>query len=225
MRLKLNFELNKPYIEVEYRKTFISYLKYCLSDVDEKYFKQYYDNTKKKNFTFSVFLPNPKKENDMFHLDSNTISFDISFQNDKDYFLFYSCFLRQVNKTFNIKHNQMKLISINRMNEQTIKNDCILVKTLSPICIVDHNHDLHDNKKDYYYSIDDKAFCDIFEEKTNLRIQPIDCKKVVITHYNISFPTTSGIFVLSGQPKDLERVYKGGIGNNTGQGFGMIKIL
>jgi CRISPR-associated endoribonuclease Cas6 len=35
----------------------------------------------------------------------------------------------------------------------------------------------------------------------------------------------TGIFKLSGHPKDLEILYKIGIGNRTGQGFGMVEVL
>jgi CRISPR-associated endoribonuclease Cas6 len=35
----------------------------------------------------------------------------------------------------------------------------------------------------------------------------------------------TGIFKLSGDAEDLNMLYKIGIGNRTGQGFGMLEIL
>lgn len=225
MRLKLTFELEKKFIDIEYRKAFISYFKYCLCDVDKKYFKQFYDNTNKKNFSFAVYLDKPQRNNDVFELSSNIVSLNISFLDEKQGYLYYAAFLRQINKLFNIKNNQMKLISVNKINETKIVNDCVIIKTLSPICLLDHNHELHDNKKDYYYSIIDNDFTKIFEEKTGLKIQPIDCKKVMVRHYNISIPTTIGTFIISGDSNKINKLYKSGIGNKTGQGFGMIDII
>lgn len=225
MRLKLTFELEKKFIDIEYRKAFISYFKYCLCDVDKKYFKQFYDNTNKKNFSFAVYLDKPQRNNDVFELSSNIVSLNISFLDEKQGYLYYAAFLRQINKLFNIKNNQMKLISVNKINETKIVNDCVIIKTLSPICLLDHNHELHDNKKDYYYSIIDNDFTKIFEEKIGLKIQPIDCKKVMVRHYNISIPTTIGTFIISGDSNKINKLYKSGIGNKTGQGFGMIDII
>lgn len=225
MRLNLKFELNEQFIDIEYRKMFISYFKYCLNDVDEKYFKQYYANTNEKTFTFAVYLQNLTRDNDIFRINSNIVSLNISFLDEKQGYLYYAAFLRQINKLFNIKNNQMKLISVNKINETKIINDCVIIKTLSPICLLNHSHELHDNRKDYYYSIIDNDFTKIFEEKTGLKIQPIDCKKVMVRHYNISIPTTIGTFIISGDSNKINKLYKSGIGNKTGQGFGMIDII
>ena len=222
MRLKLTFELEKNFIDIEYRKAFISYFKYCLCDVDEKYFKQFYDNTNKKNFSFAVYLDKPKRNIDIFELSSNIISLDISFLDEMQGYLFYACFTKQLNKSFKIKNNKMTLLKIDKIGEKEVNTDCVIVKTLSPICLLNHSDN---NKKDYYYSIDDKDFEKIFEEKIELKIKLIDCKKVMIRHYNISIPTFSGSFLLIGDTKKINQLYKSGIGNKTGQGFGMIDIV
>lgn len=223
MKLNLKFELNKPIIDIEYRKMFISYFKYCLNDVDEKYFKQYYDNTDKKTFTFGCYLQgiHPTKNNDMFELDSNIISLNISFDDKVQGYLFYSCFLRQRNKLFNIKHNQIKLIDITQISEKELYGNCVMIKTLSPICILDHEKGTHDQ----YYTIDDEKFFEKFKEKTGIEIQLLDSRKVVVQHYGISVPCSVGKFILIGDQNKLMKFYRSGIGNKTGQGFGMIDFI
>lgn len=223
MRLNLKFELNKPIIDIEYRKMFISYFKYCLNDVDEKYFKQYYNNTDKKTFTFGCYLQgiHQTESNDMFELDSNILSLNISFDDKLQGYLFYSCFLRQRDKLFNIKNNQMKLIEVKEIHEKSINDNCVIIKTLSPICLLDHEKGKHDQ----YYTINDENFFEKFKEKTSVEIQLLDSKKIVIQHYGIFIPCSVGTFILIGNQNKLMKLYRSGIGNKTGQGFGMIDII
>lgn len=225
MRLNLKFELDKQFIEVEYRKMFISYLKYCLSDVDEKYFEQYYGNTDKKMFSFAVYLKDFKKNGDFFEISTNEISMNISFYDEMQGYIYYAAILRQLNKPFRIKNNQMKLISINKINEKQIESDCVFIKTLSPLCFLHHDHEMRDNKKDYYYSIIDSNFEEVMKEKTDVIIKPIHCKKVLIRHYGIDIPCTLGTFIIAGPKEKLNKLYKSGIGDKTGQGFGMIEVV
>jgi len=224
MKLKLKFKLDNKNIHVEYRKFFISYFKYCLSDVDQKYFDEYYNNTNKKNFTFSVYIPNSKKINEEFFQSSeDIITLNMSFLDERQGYLFYACFVRQINKYFNIPNNRIQLISVDKMGEKTDFKDCVLVKTLSPICLVEHNK--NNNKLDYYYSIEHKDYLDILKNKIGVDIQNIELKKTIVKHYDIYLECTSGIFILNGHPNKIKQLYKSGIGNKTGQGFGMIEIL
>jgi len=41
----------------------------------------------------------------------------------------------------------------------------------------------------------------------------------------IKLNTSSGTFKLKGNPQDLDAIYKMGIGNRRGQGFGMIDVV
>ena len=74
MRINLNFELENNIISKEYRLTIISFIKNAL----EKNYKNTYDaiynnNTKMKAFTFGVFLPDAKINNDNIELSRKNI--------------------------------------------------------------------------------------------------------------------------------------------------------
>ena len=69
-----------------------------------------------------------------------------------------------------------------------------------------------------------------------LKFEPLKMNKQVVKHTLKAFREktgkpimyltgNSGIFKLSGHPKDLEILYRIGIGNRTGQGFGMVEVL
>ena len=112
MRLRLDFELDIPQIIVDYRRSFISFLKHCLSDVDEKYYNQVYGNVDKKDFTFSLYLNKVKKNDDIFELEGNHIIMNMSFLDDMKGLLFFAAISRQLHKKFPIKNNSMKLVKI-----------------------------------------------------------------------------------------------------------------
>jgi CRISPR-associated endoribonuclease Cas6 len=137
---------------------------------------------------------------------------------------------------------QIKNVAV--LNERPIKKEEIVFKTNSPIIVEDKND------KPVLFS--DKNFERELNEITDrilasshikgkglekpLRFEPIKMSKQVVKHTLKSFREktgkpvmyltgSTGIFKLSGHPKDLEILYKIGIGNRTGQGFGMVEVL
>lgn len=139
-------------------------------------------------------------------------------------------------------HFQIKSLSV--LNEKPIKSETVVFKTNSPIIIEDKkdNPIVFDNEKfEYYlneitYRILKSPHIKGKGLEKPLKFEPIKMKKQVIKHTlkefrektgkPIMFLTgSSGIFKLSGHPKDLEILYKIGIGNRTGQGFGMVDTV
>jgi CRISPR-associated endoribonuclease Cas6 len=137
---------------------------------------------------------------------------------------------------------QIKNVAV--LNERPVKKEEIVFKTNSPIIVEDKND------KPVLFS--DKNFERELNEITDrilasshikgkglekpLRFEPIKMSKQVVKHTLKSFREktgkpvmyltgNSGVFKLSGHPKDLEILYKIGIGNRTGQGFGMVEVL
>ena len=133
---------------------------------------------------------------------------------------------------------------VSSLNEKPIKSRHIVFKTNSPIVL--------ENGNDKPVLFSDKNFEYHLNEITDrilksphikgkgleepLKFEPIKMKKQVIKHTLKAFREktgkpimyltgNSGIFKLSGHPKDLEILYKIGIGNRTGQGFGMVEVL
>ena len=58
MRMKLMFELEKPELDIDYRKSLISFIKHSLEEYDKGLFNSLYEKgkTTKKTYTFATIL-------------------------------------------------------------------------------------------------------------------------------------------------------------------------
>ena len=56
MRLKLIFQLENNKLDIQYRKSIISWIKHALQSYDENLFQEIYNNNNKKTFTFAPIL-------------------------------------------------------------------------------------------------------------------------------------------------------------------------
>lgn len=224
MRIRLEFILVKKELELEYRKNIISFIKKSLSDIDEKYYNQFYGNKKQKPYTWSTYI-NIDNISDKFYLKDNNLFVNFSVNDAKLGYMFMNMFLNQRKQPFKIQNdNTMILLSVREIQEYQINSNEIICKTLSPLVVIEQN-EKYDYKSNYFLNFEDKDFTDIFKEKTNCEIIPIQCKKQIVKHYNIKFPVTTGIFQLKGNIKDLNKIYKSGACDKHSQGFGMFEVL
>lgn len=224
MRIRLNFVLHKNELNIEYRKSIISFIKKSLSDVSDKYYEQFYSNKKQKPYTWSSYF-DIESISDKFYLKNNNLYINFSVDDTKLGYLFTNIFLNQRKKSFKLSgDNLMTLISVNEKNENIIRQNNIICKTLSPLVVIKQD-EKYNYKTNYFLNYEDTDFSKVFKEKTNCEIVPIQCKKQIVQHYNIKFPVTSGIFLIKGDIKDLQKLYNCGICDKHSQGFGMIEIL
>ena len=133
---------------------------------------------------------------------------------------------------------------VSSLNEKPIKSNIVVFKTSSPIIVEDENDKpvlFSDKKFEYHLNeITDRILrSPHIKEKgleEPLKFEPVKMNKQVIKHTLKDFREktgkpimyltgNSGIFKLTGHTKDLEILYKIGIGNRTGQGFGMVEVL
>lgn len=56
MRFKMEFELEYPNLNIQYRKCLISFIKHSIEEYDENLFKEMYKSNNKKTFSFAVAL-------------------------------------------------------------------------------------------------------------------------------------------------------------------------
>ena len=57
MKLVLEFATEKNKIPIEYRVAFMHFLKSCINNANGgKYYDNYYEESKSKNFSFAIFL-------------------------------------------------------------------------------------------------------------------------------------------------------------------------
>ena len=137
---------------------------------------------------------------------------------------------------------QIKNVSV--LNERPIKKETVIFKTNSPIIIEDKD----DRPVLFNEERFEKELNEVMDRilksphikgkglEKPLKFEPIKMQKQVVKHTLKSFREltgkpvmyltgNSGIFKLSGHPKDLEILYKIGIGTKTGQGFGMVEVV
>ena len=144
------------------------------------------------------------------------------------------------------KHINLEVKQISVLNEKVIKNDFAVFKTMSPIILETMHGDepipFSDNnrfEKELNEVMDRILRSETvrsFGLKRKLKFEPIKMSQKVIKHTLKGFREKTGkpimyltgnvgIFKLSGDPEDLNMIYKIGLGNRTGQGFGMLEIL
>lgn len=236
MRFKMYFELEKPKINIQYRKSIISYIKHALQEYDENLYQEIYARNSKKTFTWAPILSKPKFEQETIQLQDNNFSILFSAYNYLYALHLYNALLNQQQKKFAFNQNSMILKNIVMIPEKPINSTKIQVKMASPI--ICRNHD-QQTLKDMYYSFERPEFekyikINIEEQmkQENLdssllkgfKITPINSKKIIIKLYEKKIETSIGQFQLEGNKQLIDYLYKAGIGAKKAMGFGLMEI-
>ncbi len=128
------------------------------------------------------------------------------------------------------------------LNEKTINKYKILFKTCSPL-VVENKEDkpvlfYEDTFIEELNIIMSKKFKSLIGRDliSELKFKPLNMKKQVVKHTLKEFrertgkpvmyiTANAGTFELRGHPEDLTLIYQIGLGNRTGQGFGMVEVV
>jgi len=133
------------------------------------------------------------------------------------------------------------------LNEKQINQSTVRFRTLSPILIEDkdgkpllpgleedNNYKLFHRELNFITDSILKGLRGGIGLREELKFIPISIRKEVIKHKIrekneierlYTFTCFSGTFDLSGEPGDLESIYKAGIGLRRAQGFGMVEVV
>ncbi|MEG1310636.1 MAG: CRISPR-associated endoribonuclease Cas6 [Romboutsia sp.] len=238
MRFCLNLELEKNNFPTDHRKVILSYIKKALSEIlDGMYYSRYFQDNVQKDFCFSVQLSKPKFNKDEIILDNNEIKILFTTDNkQKTALLLQQAFMKQKNKKFSIPNsNSMTLKNITQNKEQQITNSKAIFKTYG-LCVREHNKE---SNKDIYYVYNDEKFNEQLqvvlknqasqagfskEMAESIKFVPLNCKKVLIKHYNTYVDTTVGSFLLEGNPLLLQYLYNVGMGSRNSS-FGYLDLV
>ena len=238
MRFYLTFELEKNSIPKDYRRIILSYIKKSLSEIlDGKYYSQYFKDTIQKDFNFSLKLPKAKFTKDEIILEDNSIK--VLFTCDdrqKTGLLLQQAFMKQKNKKFLIPNqNSITLKQIHQQREAKITSSKVIFKTYG-LCVRDHNKETN---KDKYYVYSDEKFNEqlkvVLKNQISqagfskdivdsIKFSPINCKKVLVKHYDTYVDTTVGSFLLEGNPLLLQYLYDVGMGSRNTM-FGYLDLV
>lgn len=237
MRFKLYFELEKPTLDIQFRKSIISFIKHAIQEYDQNLFDQMYSGNTKKTFTWAPILSKPQFQENEISLADNNFSILFSAYNYLYGLHIFNALFSQKFKKFSLNKNSMTLKSIIMIPEKQIKTNKILVKMSSPIVCRMHDQN---TLKDMYYAYDRDEFQEqirinileqMKQEKLDssildgFEINPINPKKVIIKLYEKKIEASIGIFELEGDIKLLDYLYKAGIGSKKAMGFGYIEII
>ncbi|MEN8077527.1 CRISPR-associated endoribonuclease Cas6 [Clostridioides difficile] len=242
MRFCLTFQLEKENFPVEYRSLILSYIKNAISKCnDGKYYDRFFKNTIQKDYCFSVILPKAKFDKDKIELENKEIKILFSTgDTQKTGLILFNAFIAQKNKPYPLPNNNfMVLKSIKSQKQELILNSRAIFKTTlgSGICVRDHDKE---SNKDKYYIFSDNNFREKLkniisnqviqagfteEEANEIKVNPIQCKKVVAKHYRRYIDITTGIFEIQGNNEVLQHFYNEGIGSRKSAGFGMVDLV
>ncbi len=225
MRMKLYFTLENEKMPIDYRRSIISFIKLSLSEYSENEFKKYYNEKDNiiKPYAFSVFFKHPQINAKEIIVEDKRFEMNITIENYETAITLYNAFNHQKNKKFSINQNSWTLQNIVLIPEKEIKDNKIVIKFQSPLCMRKR-----EEYKDYYYSFENEKFEEILKMNVKeqlkitefpeeivdtLKITPIKAKKVIIKFYEKQIECSTGIFELEGDIELLNYLYKAGIGS------------
>ena len=237
MKLELQFELKNTEISKDYRRTFLHIFKTALTQANNgKYYDQYYAEGKKKDFTFSVYLPDAVFKENTIEVPQKMGKLYFSTADSFAGFAFYSAFLELQKMEFQLAEgNTLRISSVKKLTEQLARGKRALVKTMSPLCIRKHTKE---NNYDYYYSTAHEAFPEEcrrvigyqlmqagFSQEIcgSFNMTPVNTKKVVVTFYGNKIECSLGYFLLEGDTAAINYLLKAGAGSRHSCGFGTLQ--
>jgi CRISPR-associated endoribonuclease Cas6 len=239
--MRIAFSFKTEVIPISYRMMIVSFIKECLRQSNENYYRRLYESERQtaKPFTFAPYLKNFRFIEDEIHLDELVLTFS-----SPDFeFMFH--FYNGLQKVPRFQYKQYELIRgrVWMLPEKTIHSRSIIVKTQSPLLIEDEKQksiapDHPEFAKHFAYMADV-----ILREyrgrglQESLSVTPLTMRKKVIKESNHVFTETHGLnrylyftayqgqLQLEGNPEDLHLLYQLGCGKRRSQGMGFIDIV
>ena len=155
-------------------------------------------------------------------------------------FLLVNVFLSQRNKKFPLpKDTYMILKDVRIIEEKVIKGEEAVFQTTIGGGIVVREHNKEENK-DFYYSVGNERFEEVLnwlikerfkrlgypeEIFKNFSCELLEGRKIVVKHFDLKFPVTTGRFKVKASKILLEEIYRTGMGSRLSQGFGLLEYL
>ena len=242
MRFILNFELDIVRLPIEIRRTVISFFKKSLTEThNSKYYPQFFTGTQIKDYSFSVIFPLDKYFGEEIYLKRPEMKVVVSCSEKNNIgFLLVNVFLSQRNKKFPLpKDTHMILKDVRIIEEKVIREEEAVFQTTIGGGVVVREHNKEENK-DIYYSVGNERFEEVLNWLMKERFKRLgypedifkdfscellDGRKIVVKHFDLKFPVTTGKFKVKAPKILLEEIYRTGMGSRLSQGFGLLEYL
>ncbi len=241
MRFNVEISINQENIPKDKNRIIISFLKHNYENLDEKYYKSLYEKEKNKikSFTFSLYMSNCKFTREEIIIPDKKIILNFASNDMKDGLYFYNSILENKGKAYGIKGISLTVDRINLVKEKIIVNNQAIYTSMSPVVVREHKAD---NKKTWYYSLNDEKGRQIFIENikyqllnefgeerkfdiAEIEFEILNNKEVKVKHYGIEVLSNICRLKIKGKPYILDYLYKSGIGSRRSQGFGMLDLV
>jgi CRISPR-associated endoribonuclease Cas6 len=241
MRYNVELVLSNENIPKDKNRAILSFLKHIYESYDKNYYESLYEGeeNKRKNFTFSVYMPNCKFTKEEIIIPEKKIILNFSTADMKDGISFYNAILANRRKSYEIKGNSIMVRNINMNKEKPITNDYAVYSSMSPVVVREHKGD---NKKTWYYSLNEEKGKEIFinnlknqllgnfgEERKldieEIKVEVLKNKEVKVKHYGIEVLSNICNLKVYAKPYILDYLYKAGIGSRKSSGFGMVDLV
>ena len=133
----------------------------------------------------------------------------------------------------------MILKDVRIIEEKTIRGEEAIFQTTIGGGIVVREHNKEENK-DVYYSMSDEKFEEVLNWLMKERFKRLgypedifkgfscellEGRKIVVKHFDLKFPVTTGRFKVKAPKILLEEIYRTGMGSRLSQGFGLLEYL
>ena len=237
-QFKLTFSLEKPFLPKNLEPFMISFLKEATLNYSEEFHMSLYDKSKSimKCYTFSYYLPNAKFQKERISLGMPCFEVFFSDADLVESIQMLNSFKTMYGKSYPMKCNSIKLVSIVAQKRKEIRDSEIVVKMLSSLIVRRHNSD---DNSDIYYTYEDDGFGEVLRENVDFMLKkldvpistdgfsivPIKGKKVVQCVFEHMIDANIGIYKVTGTPELLNFLYMAGLGCRRSEGHGKFEIV
>lgn len=237
MRMQMVFQLERPELDIEYRRAFLSLLKKSFQQASETVYQKLYETgTTMKPFTFGVYLERPEFRDNKVFLGSREITLNFSTSETTLGIYFYNFLVKNRFVPYPLAEgNSLSRPRFRMVKEQRITSSEMVFKTLTPFLVRDHDRA---EGKDMYLSKEDQKFVSQLEwslgnmvevlmgRKESVKVEPVKLGgNIPIMHYGQRVDGYTGIIKMTGSPEVLAFIYQCGCGSRRSEGFGYLEVV
>lgn len=232
MRLSIEYELSSNQMPKDYRRVFMSLIKKAIQIENSKLFERYYNGHKIKPFTFSVYFPELKGEQNGYFIVGNKARLDFSTSQMELGTQIYNGLI-SIDKYSFFEGSAMFRRKISLWKAENISTNEVTFKTIGPVLVNNIGSSdkyLLPGEEGFLdglrFAVNEvsKAFLKV-EKDITFEFTPLQWKRKVIWHYKQKRPAFVGMFNLRSEAKILQLTYDIGIGVRRNQGFGMLEVV
>lgn len=237
----MTITLEKPMLPRDYRPLISQLLQnmidgYGGADMVTRYF-----NDAPSLYSYSVYLPKCVFKGNI-ELSSGYIKVIFSTFHDTCYDAFYAAAQQMLNVDMPLADNVFCITTLLPIVEKTIESNTVKVRMLSPLvvretaqeegarsytCLGVHDPDFESQLRHSVFRMLTAASLECGDLET-LTVTPYEdeytCKETHILHRGRFYKTTLGMLRITGEPRLLNLLYQGGIGEMRMEGFGLFEL-